>query len=117
MFKTSDVITKPTGISYNLVLHPLENVSFEKDLGIIIDEKLKFSEHISHKISVANKMIQVIRHTFKHLSPDTFKKLYISLVRPHVEYGTPVWSPLSRKEIIRIEKMQRRATRMVALLR
>ena len=117
MYKTSDTITKPKSISYNLIIHPLETVSYEKDLGIIVDDKLKFTEHISHKLSIANKMIQVIRHTFKHLSPETFKKLYISLVRPHIEYGTPVWSPLHKKDIIRIEKMQRRATRMVPSLR
>ena len=39
--------------------------------------------------------------------------LYKSLVRPHLEYATTVWSPMFKKDSIILENFQRRATRMV----
>ena len=42
-----------------------------------------------------------------------FLNLYKSLVRPHLEYATVVWSPQYKKDIISIENIQRRATHLI----
>ena len=42
-----------------------------------------------------------------------FLNLYKSLVRPHLEYATGVWSPQYKKDMIAIENIQRRATRLL----
>ena len=42
-----------------------------------------------------------------------FLTLYKTLVRPHIEYATVLWSPLYKKDRIIIENVQRRATRLV----
>ena len=42
-----------------------------------------------------------------------FKLLYKSIVRPHIEYASPVWAPTLKIDIHNIEKIQRRATRLV----
>ena len=75
---------------YRLDQTPLEDTDHEKDLGVIIDNKLKFGEHISEKINKANSIMGVIRRSFRFLDPKTFLKLYKSLVRPHLKYTVAV---------------------------
>ena len=91
----------------------LEHVFEEKDLGIIIESQLKFDEHISTKVQKANAMVGLIRRSFTYLEPMYFKKLYVALVWPHLEYGQSIWSPYLRKHINAIEKVQMRATKHV----
>ena len=55
----------------------------------------------------------LIRRTFKNLTPEIFRPLYLSLVRSRLEYGQSVWSPHYHGDINRIEQVQRRATKRV----
>ncbi len=91
----------------------LEHSSCEKDLGIYIDNKLKFDTHIRVKVNKANRVLGAIRRSFSFLNKENFLKLYISLVRPHLEYGNPIWYPRYVKDIIIIENVQRRASKMI----
>ena len=94
-------------------LHLLKEVAVEKDLGIHTDNKLTYNVHIQEKINKANKTLGYIRHTFKYLDKENFLMLYKSLVRPHLEYGSTIWSPHFKYHIDAIERVQRRATRLV----
>ena len=98
---------------YTLYGNELEHVFEEKDLGVIIDMELTFEEHMATKIKKANGMMGLIRRTFSYLDGDTFKMLYTSFVRPHIEYANPVWSPHLRKHIRMLENVQIRATKLV----
>ena len=91
----------------------ITKVDSEKDLGVTIDKNLNFREHISTKINIANRNLGIIFRTFTFLDPEMFKNLYKSLVRPHLEYGTVIWSPMYKKDRIAIENVQRRATKLV----
>ena len=91
----------------------LDHVFEEKDLGVIIDMELTFEEHIATKVKKANGIMGLIRRTFSFLDGETFKKLYTSFVRPHLEYANTMWSPHLRKHIKMLEKVQERATKLV----
>ena len=117
MYKSYNTIQKTNGVSYDLKFHTLDRVEEETDLGVTVDHQLKFSKHVDIKISKANKILGLIRHTFKHLNAQTLTSLFITLVRPHVEYATPVWSPHLKGDRDKIEKLQRRATKLVPELR
>ena len=78
----------------------------------MIDDKLKFSEHISEKVNKANKIAGLIRRTFITLDEKMFKPLYTTLVRPHLEYANQVWHPHLMKDIETVENVQRRATKL-----
>ena len=74
----------------------------KKDLGIIVDNQLEFETHIMQKAKKASCIFVMIR-TIKNLDPNTFKPLYTSLVRSHLEYGTAIWSPNKSKHIETLE--------------
>ena len=85
----------------------------EKDLGVTIDNKLKFETHIANKVNTANKVMGIIRRSFTHLDKTTFIRLFKALVRPHLEYANPVWHPNLKKSKTLIENVQRRATKQL----
>ncbi|RUM41879.1 MAG: hypothetical protein DSY80_08180 [Desulfocapsa sp.] len=99
------------------VEHILSKVDNEKDLGIRVDAKLSFEQHISDKINKANQMMGLVRRSFIYLDKDNFRWLYKAIVRPHLEYINAVWSPTRKKDINSIENVQRRATKMIPGLR
>ena len=68
---------------------------------------------MSDKINKANSIVGVIRRSFKFLTPEIFSKLFKALVRPHLEYANVVWSPHFKQDIIALENVQRRATKLV----
>ena len=75
----------------------LGTVDSEKGIGVIIDTKLTFRDHISSKIKLANRNLGIIFWTFTFSGEETFLHLYNSLVRPHLEYSTPNCSPSVKK--------------------
>ena len=91
----------------------IETCDQEKDLGVIFDEKLDFNKHIESAIGKANQMLGVIKRTFSYIDKNIFLKLYKSMVRPHLEYGNIIWHPLYKKQSISIERVQRRATKLL----
>ena len=91
----------------------LTTVTEEKDLGVLIDEKLLFDKHIREIVNKANRMLGLIRIGFTCLDADVFMNLYLVMVRPLLEYCVQAWSPHRRRDISLIEGVQRRATKLV----
>ena len=89
-------------------------MTYIRDLGVIVDEKLRFEEHISEKINKAYSMLGIIKRNFKYLDSKSFVMLYKSMVRNYLEYAVSVWSPSKKGVIEMIEKVQKRATKMIA---
>ncbi len=89
----------------------------EKDIGVIIDDKLNFREDISTRVNKANQTMGTIRRTYDHLDEENFVLLFKGLVRPHVEYAASVWSPVYKKDIVTVENVQRRATKKIPSLK
>lgn len=99
--------------SYQLKGKDLETIEIEKDIGVIIDKKLSFEDHINEKIKKAHSMSALIRRTFENLDSKTFLPLYKALVRSQLDYASSVWSPYKNTWIEKIEEVQRRATRQI----
>jgi hypothetical protein len=58
-----------------------------------------------------------MRKTFKYFNIQLFKVLYPAFVRTHLEFASAVWNSMTRREINRLEGIQKRATKMVIELR
>ncbi len=96
--------------------YPLESTEEEKDLGVVIDSKLTFTKHVQIQINKANRSLGAVKHTFKFMDKTSFLLLYKSLIRPYLEYASVVWSPKSKRDSDDLERVQRRATRIVPSL-
>ena len=91
----------------------LDKVSSFKYLGVWITKDLFWSKHVSEICINAKKVIELMyRQYYQHSSTDTLKQLYISSVRPHLEYAAAVWDPHLQKDINKLEKVQTFALRM-----
>ncbi len=77
----------------------LEYTKEEKDLGVIIDNTLSFEQHCNTAITKANRILGIIRRSFKYMDKEVMLTLYKSLVRPHLEYCNTVWNPKLKRNI------------------
>ena len=59
----------------------------------------------------------MIRYTFENLGRQTLPLLFKTLVRPLLEYGNAVWGPHNKADQLIVERVQRRATKLVTSLR
>ena len=103
--------------TYDMAGVELQITPCEKDLGVYIDNKLKFHDHVAHAVNKGNRMLGLIKNTFSCLDKETIPKLYKALVRPHLEYGNVIWHPRFEMDKIAVEKVQRRATKLVPELK
>jgi len=102
---------------YRLGRDIIASSNVERDLGILIDSKLKFHEQCSAVIAKANKLLGMIRQSFEYTNTDMILRLYKSLVRPIIEYGNIIWGPHYTMDQQAIKKIQRRATKLIPELR
>ena len=66
--------------NYKMNNKDLENKSEIKDLGIVVDENLRFSNHIIDQVNKANQIMGIIRRTMVYLNRHNFNLLCTSLV-------------------------------------
>ena len=97
--------------------HIIEKTLVERDLGIIIANDLKWVHQIEKAVQTAKAIISQIRNSFTYFECELVRLLYVSLIRPHLEYAVPVWSPYLRGDIENIENVQHRATRLATSIK
>ena len=100
--------------SYSLNGNWLADKNNEKDLGVIIDTKLKFHEQCISARNKANRALGFIHRNVTYKSKHVVISLYNSYVRPHLEYCIQAWRPHYRHDIHLLESVQRRATKMIS---
>ena len=91
----------------------IQSANHYKDLGVIINDDLTFSKHYDRIVSNAYKTLGVLRRTFYSTTISAKKKLYLSLIRSQLTYGSQLWHPHLLKDISALERVQRRATKYI----
>lgn len=78
------------------------------DLGVLLDHRLNFRDHITLTVNKAMGVLGFMKRWSKEFSdPYITKQLYTSLVRPILEYGSIIWDPCYSIHISSIESVQK----------
>ena len=74
---------------------------------------LSWSDHIHTKCSKAKKLLGLLYRKFLGCTyPVTLFNLYITLVRLHLEYACEIWNPHLKRDINKVEQLQKFGLRM-----
>ena len=103
--------------NYNLSNQQLPATDQQRDLEIIITKDLKWQKQTEKRCKTANRVLGFITRNFRNKNKELILPLYKSLARPHLEHAVQFWSPHLRRDIDKMEKIQRRATKMIPEIR
>ena len=106
-----------TGMNYEMGGNSLSKTVKEKDLGVTMNANMKVSEQFRIAASKGNQVLGMIRRNITYKKKSFIIHLYKAIFRPHLEYRIQAWNPYLRKDIDMLEKIQRRATKLVPGLR
>jgi ribonuclease P/MRP protein subunit RPP40 len=91
----------------------IEKSNLEKDIGVYITSDLKWAKQVKYAAGKANSMLSLLNNTFQYKNKDLIKTLYCTYVRPNIVFTIQAWNPYYIKDINELEKVQRRATKMI----
>ena len=100
--------------TYSFYTQPLYALLEECDLGVIVDNHLKFSTHVKKATASASSSIELIKRTISSCLPKILSLLYKGLVWPRLETGMIHASPFFKKDVKILEDDQRKVTKMVS---
>jgi len=95
-------------------LHNLQKKALQKkDLGVTVSKEMKVSRQCLMAAKKGHQILGLIYRTIQNKDKDILISLYKSLVGPHPEYCIQVLCPHLKKDINQLERVQRRATKMI----
>jgi hypothetical protein len=91
----------------------IKRVENKKFLGVIVDEHLKWHDHIDMQCKKISKNIALLRRAKNYMTENALKMMYNSLVFPHFTYCSTVWHHGNTTHIDKLQKLQKRAARII----
>ena len=89
----------------------------KKDLGLTISAYMKVSQECGIAAAKGNQILGLIRRNILYNEKELIIPLYKTIIRPRLEYCIHAWRPYRKKDIDILERVQRRATKMIQKLR
>ena len=102
-------------LSQTMLLYgePMERVTNYRYLGVILTEDLSWSLHVDRISCKTRRLVGMLyRRFYRWATPRALTRLYLCLIRPHLEYAVPVWNPYLIKDIQKLESIQRFALKV-----
>ena len=113
VFTTSPQV-RATKVDFNVDNNPINQVTKTKFLGVVIDDQLRWCDHIDHVCTKVRKSLGIIKRASKILNADTLKSLYYTMIFPYLNYCHLVWGKASASQLKRITNLQKRAIRVIS---
>ena len=95
----------------------ISKVEYCKFLGVLIDDKLSWSNHIAHVKLKLSKVVGIMYRSRKNLNHEHLCILYKSLFEPYISYCNIIWSSATKTNLDPLIKLQKRAIRCICFLK
>ena len=93
---------------------PIKQVKTHKHLGVTFNSRLSWTDHVDISIKKASCKIGLLRRIRCRVPPLVLRSLYLTCIRPVLEYACGSWGGLSAKDTQRLNRVQRSAARLIA---
>ena len=88
-------------------------VKSHRHLGLVFNEHLGWHDHVSHITRKASQRLGLLTRLRRRLPPLVIRQLYLSCIRPSLEYASLVWCGLTAGDQAQLDRVQRRAARLI----
>ena len=108
--QNNNAILRPILVGNNTI----ERVTSYKTLGIILTNDLSWNNHVDYILKKASKKLYSLRMLYRaRVEPTKILKVYLTTIRPVVEYAVPVWQAIPDYLSNALESVQKRALRII----
>ena len=119
--KTNYIIFTSKGKSYNKNVsnikidgNNIQQVNKTKFLGIVIEEHLNWTLHISHLCNIIARNVGILQKLRYFIPTYVLKILYHSLILSHLQYCTLLWANSYRSHLHKLRLLQKKAIRIIS---
>ena len=104
----SQKVYKPDNPSLYMIDQVINEMTYHKHLGLILSNDISWHEHLDYIKTKAWSLINIMRKLKFQLDRKSLQVIYMSFIRPLLEYVNVLWDNCAQYEINEIEKYNMR---------
>ena len=102
-----------TPLSIELVQDALTKMQSHRYLGVIFSHNLRWNNHVVYILTKATRLLSALRRLRSSLDQESLPHMYLTYIRPILEYACTAWDNLGTTQVDRLERFQRRAAKII----